>query len=87
MAANMKSGATDYTKEEGNEYEWEQASSGNSDLLSCPFCGGAGVVARGRGSQYKIECENRNTTCPVNMRTHYHDIRGRAVRQWNTRAR
>jgi hypothetical protein len=63
-------------------------------VLSCPFCGGSARresrftpidVDTTANVVYAYQCENRKTTCPVNMRTHY-GTKTEALEQWNTRA-
>ena len=53
-------------------------------LKPCPFCGCKAVVTiRPRG--FRVECEKRQTTCPVNMRTHHKQREREAKELWNTR--
>lgn len=57
-------------------------------LKSCPFCGGtAKPTTRGsvNGLKHRVECENRFTTCPMNMRTHHHYDAADAELAWNIR--
>jgi len=52
---------------------------------SCPFCNGRVVVThKTRG--FRAECENRNTSCPMNMRTHHFETEEEALEAWDTRA-
>lgn len=63
------------------------------ELKPCPFCGGKAVVTFKRNSQsydgqkggHRIECENRMTTCSMNMRTHHASQERKAVKAWNKR--
>lgn len=54
-------------------------------LLPCPFCGGSAVQFDALKG-HKVECENRNTNCPVNMRSRYQISSTDAANLWNTRA-
>lgn len=56
----------------------------DDNLKPCPFCGGKAVRTFKRGG-YRVECEHRQSTCPVNMRTHHHDTAESADKAWNTR--
>ena len=60
------------------------------DLKPCPFCGGKGVYTERavpiRGAMnWRVECEGRFNTCPVNMRTRHHRDVVCAAAAWNTR--
>jgi hypothetical protein len=53
-------------------------------IKPCPFCGGDGVVTiRPRG--FRVECENRKSKCPVNMRTHHKSNAKQVKELWNER--
>ncbi len=53
-------------------------------MKKCPFCDGE-AVAEEHGQGWRITCENRHTTCPMNMRTHHQASEKKAIEAWNTR--
>jgi len=53
-------------------------------LLPCPFCGGK-AIEEVRGRDYIVRCENRFSTCKINMRTNHCPTRKKAVEVWNNR--
>ena len=64
------------------------------ELKPCPFCGGYAIFTY--KSKYmvdgtreckrcRVECSNRVTSCPMNMRTHHHYKKQDAIDAWNTR--
>lgn len=62
------------------------------ELKPCPFDGGKAILQASLGAIGQPDtvyaayaCENRKTTCPVNMRTHY-GTEGEAKAMWNRRA-
>lgn len=59
----------------------------SAELKPCPFCGGKAQITKHNYKTWRLraECENRNTTCPVNMRTHHHDEEEDVIEAWNTR--
>lgn len=53
-------------------------------LKPCPWCSNQGVFCKNsRG--WKVQCAERFNGCPVNCRSHYHDEKEDAAKEWNTR--
>lgn len=101
MVAGLCPNQPDFYRQDKTMSDDEQASSGNSDLLPCPFCGCPAEVDTQRsytpigggptGKQVAIYCHN----CPADMSVCLEDVPEATTEQlyeelrdfWNSRAR
>ena len=60
-------------------------------IKPCPFCGSDAdvdsrfVAGQGSGHRFIVQCNERQKTCLINMRTHKKETIAEAISAWNHR--